>query len=174
MAIWNGINAFKDKFKNAAYNVRDHAETVATQMSQAVSEINVPLGYVKGRINLIYKDRANPLAVAVNAFYALAYLTFKNVGGQQAVLEEVIEAFSQINSAFSGLGNSFQNLGSETESAVRTLRNVISGSISRIGTAMLTFTESFEALGINLSNIFAGEIPEPSPPEPSWLPEKST
>ena len=151
--ISNGINAYSSVIRSAAILIKNQAVAVATQMSQAVSEIQVPLNYAKNRLDLLYRDRWNVAAVAVNAYYAVAHLTFYNAGGQQGALEEVMEAFRQIGGSFSGLGNSFVAFGNHIYNGGANLRNVINRSMATIGEAIRTFATSFQVLGNNLANV---------------------
>lgn len=151
--IFNAVYWFTTKLKDAAIVVKDNAVAVATQMSEAVSEIQVPMNRVKDKIDLLYQDRYNLAAAIVNAWYALGHLTYMNYGGQQAVIEEVMEAFTQIGGAFSNLGTAFKNLGSEVATEGEKLRNAINGAMVRIADAMRVFVKSFQALGNNLANV---------------------
>ncbi len=137
----------------SAMGIANSTTGVARQMSDAYREIRVPLGQVSAHAKAVatYANQWNIFGVGIHAYYALAYLTFAGYGGQNSVLLEVIEAFSQINAAFNSLSSNFSKFANISKSAPVVLSNVMKTSFTNISNVISVFGNTFSNLANNLS-----------------------
>lgn len=159
------INAYINYGKKVGAEIKNvyiKAKYVADEMLEAKKQIGIPLGKAKSDAKkaLYCWDKLRKGGWSHKYIFccldegidAIKYMTFKGYGGQDSVLEELIEAFKEVGAAMIGLANAYASYSSVVYNETINLGKTIRISFERIGEATTSFADSIKNLAVNLSN----------------------
>lgn len=149
------------KIADTVKTVGEKAQRVGGELGEAVVQIGKPLKACADHAYEMGEDMVDGdvLGAVGHAEKALEYLTFKGYGGQDSVLEELMEAFKEISTEFIALYNALVTFGDTTEKESDDLKNRIEHANLLIKQSFNKFTNAFYAVFFNLQYRLKGDTP---------------
>lgn len=156
--IQNEFVGFGEGLKTESEGISNAIYVLATQMSDAVNEINAPLSEVTYQLKVAAQraNNLNYLGAIIAVVRAVEVMVWRGARGQSSVLIEVIEALLQIGRAFNNLNVQFHDFGGMVKYRSDRITNQFDASEQNITNSITGLTASLKGLFDNMADRIQG------------------